>query len=119
MRDILVAAQAGDADAALAYDMFVRKCAKYIGGFMTMLPSLDALVFTAGIGENGDEIRADIVERLKILGFKISAKINHATIVRDGVEGKISTKTSKYPIYALGTNEELMIARDTARIVKI
>jgi acetate kinase len=117
MRDILLAAQAGDADATLAYNIFVRKVAKYIGGFMTLLPRLDALVFTAGIGENGDETRRDIVEKLKILGFKIDEKTNHATIVRNGKEGLISAKSSKYPIFALGTNEELMIARDTARVI--
>jgi acetate kinase len=116
MRDILIAAQAGDDDAALAYEIFVRKVAKYIAGFMSLLPRLDALVFTAGIGENGDETRLDIVKKLEILGFKIDDKVNHATIVRNGLEGLISTKTSKYPIYALATNEELMIARDTAKV---
>jgi acetate kinase len=117
MRDILLAAQAGNAQAALAYDIFVRKCAKYIGGFMTMLPRLDALIFTAGIGENGFETRQDIVQRLEIFGFKLDQKTNRSTIVRDGREGLISAKTSKYQIYTLATNEELMIARDTARIV--
>jgi acetate kinase len=117
MRDILLAAQAGDAEAALAYDIFVRKVAKYIGGFMTLLPHLDALVFTAGIGENGDETRQDIVEKLEIFGFKIDPKINQLTIIRNGREGLISAESSKYPIFALATNEELMIARDTAKIV--
>jgi acetate kinase len=117
VRDLETAAAAGDADAILALAIFARKCSKYIAGFMTELPRLDALVFTAGIGENGALERQQIVERLGILDFKIDKKINNATIGYQGKEGLISADSSEYPIYALKTNEELMIARDTARLV--
>lgn len=116
-RDVVAAAESGNEDASLAIKIFDRKIAKYIAGFMTMLPSLDALVFTAGNGENRNDLRADIVERLGIFGFKIDPKLNDQTIGFLGKEGLISAKSSKYPIYALATNEELMIAKDTAKIV--
>ncbi|MDR1300802.1 MAG: acetate kinase [Candidatus Nomurabacteria bacterium] len=118
VRDILVAMAKGDENAKLALDIFTRKCAKYIGGFMTMLPSLDALVFTAGIGENGWETREAIVDRLAILGFKIDKAVNRKTIGFEGKEGLVSAKSSKYPIYALGTDEAVMIARDTAKATR-
>jgi len=117
-RDVIAAAQDGNEDAELAIKIFDRKIAKYIGGFMTMLPSLDALVFTAGNGENRNDLRADIVNRLEILGFKIDDKLNDETIGFKGKEGKISSKDSNYPIYALATNEELMIAKDTAKLTE-
>jgi acetate kinase len=117
-RDISPAALEGDKDAQLALDIFARKCAKYIGGFMTMLPSLDALVFTAGVGVNDVTVRAAIVERLKIFGFKLDKKLNEETLGRKGKEGIISSKNSQYPIYTINTNEELVIARDTAKIIK-
>lgn len=117
-RDVIAAANDGNEDAALAIKIFNRKIAKYIGGFMTMIPSLDALIFTAGNGENRNDLRADIVKRLEIFGFKIDDKLNDETLGFMGKEGKISSEDSKYPIYALATNEELMIAKDTAEIVK-
>ena len=117
MRDIIAAVEKGDEDAILAFNIFVRKIAKYTAGFMADLPSLDALIFTAGIGENGFEVREAVVKRLEILGFKIDKELNDDTVGWNGKEGIISSSDSKYPIYALGTNEELMIARDTMRIV--
>jgi acetate kinase len=116
-RDAAAAAAEGNKDAVLSINMANRKVAKYIGGFMTMLPSLDALVFTAGSGENRNDFRADIVKRLEIFGFKINEKANDSTFGWQGKEGLISAKDSKYPIYSLMTNEELMIARDTAALV--
>ena len=118
MRDIIIEAESGNQEAQLAIDIFSRKVAKSIAGFMTTLPRLDALFFTAGIGEDGANVRANIVERLKIFGFRLSAKKNETTRAFRGTEGLISTKSSIYPIYALMTNEELMIAKDTAQIVK-
>jgi acetate kinase len=116
-RDINEARDDGNEDAKLAFDIATRKIAKYIAGFMTMLDDLDALVFTAGSGENGSNERAAIVKRLEILGFKLDAKRNRETQVIKGREGLISAKSSKYPIYALATNEEFMIAKDTMRLV--
>ncbi|MDR2524046.1 MAG: acetate kinase [Candidatus Nomurabacteria bacterium] len=116
-RDITPAALSGNADAKLAFDIFTRKVAKYIAGFMADLPSLDALVFTAGVGGNDHVVRAAIVERLGIFGFKMDDKLNAETLDRKGKEGLISDAKSTFPVYMIGTNEELMIARDTARIV--
>ena len=118
MRDIVAAAESGEEDAKLAIDIFSRKIAKYIAGFMVMLPRLDALVFTAGVGENGFETRDAVVKRLEIFGFKLDEKLNQEVRVMLGREGLISAKSSKYPVYVLATNEELMIARDTTKIVK-
>jgi acetate kinase len=118
VRDLNKAAEGGDKDARLAIRIFARKCAKYVAGFMTDLPKLDALVFTAGIGENGPETREAIVQRLNILGFRLNSELNNATIGYKGSEGLISDKSSYYAIYALSTNEELMIAKDTARVIK-
>jgi acetate kinase len=113
LRDIKTAVEQGNTDAKLASDIFVRKVAKYIGGFITLLPRLDALVFTAGVGENGYEIREAVVKRLEILGFKLDQAANDQTVGWNGKEGLISAKTSKYPIYALGTDEGVEIARET------
>lgn len=118
LRDIEGAAADGNEDAKLALDIFAHKCAKYIGGLMTSLDSIDALVFTAGVGENGAETREAIVKKLEVFGFKIDEKINDDTRGFKGKEGLISAKSSKYPIYALATNEELMIAKDTAKLAK-
>ena len=119
VRDIITAAQSGNEDAKLAMDIFTRKAAKYIAGFMTMLPSLDALVFTAGIGENRHDTRSNIIDRLRIFGFDLDQKCNDATRMCLGHSGGlVSSKSSKYPVYVLPTNEELMIARDTAKIVR-
>jgi acetate kinase len=117
-RDVITAADEGNEDAVLAIKIFDRKIAKYIAGFMTMLPSLDALIFTAGNGENRNDLRADIVKRLEIFDFKIDEDANDEAIGWKGKEGKISADDSKYPIYALATNEELMIAKDTAELIK-
>ena len=117
MRHINEAVEKGDKDAKLAFDIFVRKIAKYVAGFMPDLPSLDALIFTAGVGENDFDARRAVVKRLEILGFKLDDELNDETIGWKGKEGLISSADSKYPIYALGTNEELMIARDTVQIV--
>lgn len=116
IRDIIAAAESGDEDAQLAINIFGRKIAKYIGGFMTMLPTLDALVFTAGVGEDGYKTRSDVVKRLNIFGFELDEKLNKETQTLLGKEGRISSEDSKYPIYVLATNEELMIAKDTAKL---
>lgn len=118
MRNIIDQAEKGNEDAQLAVDIFARKVAKYIAGFMPSLDNLDAIVFTAGTGENRPDVRENIVNRLKIFDFQLDPKKNDETRAYLGTEGLISAKTSKYPVYALMTNEELMIARDTDRLVK-
>lgn len=105
------AAAEGNERAALAMKMFVRRVKGYIGNYLAQLNGADALVFTAGIGENDPTVRADICEGLTNLGFKIDPEKNKAR------ETVISADDSKIKILLIPTNEELVIARDTARIV--
>lgn len=105
------AAAEGNERAALAMKMFVRRVKGYIGNYLAQLNGADALVFTAGIGENDPTVRADICEGLTNLGFKIDPEKNKAR------ETVISADDSDIKILLIPTNEELVIARDTAKIV--
>ena len=91
--------------------LFSRRVKGYIGNYLAQLNGADALVFTAGIGENDATVRADICEGLTNLGFKIDPERNHNR------ETIISTDDSEVTIMLIPTNEELVIARDTARLV--
>ena len=105
------AAAEGKERADLAMKMFVRRVKGYVGNYLAQLNGADALVFTAGIGENDPTVRADICEGLTNLGFKIDPEKNKAR------ETVISADDSPIKILLIPTNEELVIARDTARIV--
>lgn len=105
------AAAEGNERAALAMKMFIRRAKGYIGNYLAQLNGADALVFTAGIGENDASVRADICEGLTNLGFKIDPERNH------NKETIISADDSEVTIMLIPTNEELVIARDTAKIV--
>ena len=105
------AAAEGNERADLAMKMFVRRVKGYVGNYLAQLNGADALVFTAGIGENDPTVRADICEGLTNLGFKIDQEKNKAR------ETVISADDSPIKILLIPTNEELVIARDTARIV--
>ncbi len=115
MRDVEIAAEQGNERAQLALDIFYYEVPKIIAGYMTSLQGLDALCFTAGIGENGCNVREGICERLEFLGIKLDKEKN------DGLRGKeaqLNTEDSKVDIFLIPTNEELMIARDTKEIVE-
>lgn len=114
-RDIKKAAAEGDARAKLARDMQIYEIVKYIGSYTAAMDGIDAIVFTGGIGENADDMRATICDRLTFLGIEIDKPYN-ATLVK-GKEGEISTENSKVRVFVLPTNEELLIARDTRDIV--
>ena len=86
--------------------------------YLKLEGEVDAICFTAGVGENDDIIRKEIVDKLKPLGILLDEDKNKETLIRKGVEGIISRKESKIPVYVFGTDEELMIARDTYEIVK-
>lgn len=101
-----------DEKAKLAYQLFLRSVLKYIGGYVTLLGGLDVLVFTAGIGENAIRFRSDVIKSLKYLGAEIDEKKNQKN------EIIISTKKSKVVIMVIKTNEELMIAKETLKLVK-
>ncbi len=112
-RDIVAKAKGGDAQAELALEMLAYRMALYIGAYNTVVGGADAIIMTGGIGENSSEVRERIVSRLGALGIKLDKKANKVrgqTIV-------ISTKDSKIPVIILPTNEELMIARDTVRVL--
>ena len=113
-RDMCAKADKGDIASITALEMFGHRCALYVGGYNTLVGGADAIVMTGGIGENSAEGREQIVKRLGALGIKLDKKANAAL---RGTLGVISTKDSKIPVVVIPTNEELMIARDTERIV--
>ncbi|MFZ0390689.1 MAG: acetate kinase [Calditrichia bacterium] len=101
--------------ARLAMDMFVYRIKKYIGAYAAAMGGMDALVFTAGIGENSGIIRQMVCDGLEFLGVELDREFNIGLRKK---EAAISTENSKVKVYAIPTNEELVIAMDTARIVK-
>lgn len=111
-RDIEDAANQGNERAQLALDVFAYKVKKYIGGYVAAMGGVDAIVFTAGLGENSIEMRDKICNGLEYLGTRIDP-------VKNNVRGKaqeISVEGSKVKIFVIPTNEELVIARDTKTI---
>jgi acetate kinase len=113
MRDIEDASfKRGEEMATLALDMFVDRVRKYIGSYAATLGRLDGIVFTAGIGENGPEIREMVCGNQEALGIQIDPVAN---LVR-GKEKIISTPESRVKVLVIPTNEELMIARETVRV---
>ncbi|MBS3810304.1 MAG: acetate kinase [Halanaerobiales bacterium] len=113
-RDVRQAASSGNHRAALADQIFNYRVKKYIGSYMAVLNGVDAVVFTGGIGENAGEVRANILKDLNNLGFDLNHKANKVR----GEEKEITTDKSKIKVFVIPTNEELVIARDTKRIVE-
>jgi len=113
MRDLLAAANAGNDKAQLAVDVFCRRIVKYIGAYYAILPSVDAVVMTGGIGENSLPVRAAICRQLTRLGAEFDEQRNLATVRR---EGPITVDGCHLPVWIIPTNEEVVIARDTAEI---
>ena len=118
-RDVEVAAGEGNEDAQLALRMYNNRVAKYIAEYFIELEGkVDAIVFTAGVGENGREAREDIVSRLAPLGVKIDKEVNNnVAAYKDIHEGIVSAEDSSIAVYVVPTNEELMIIKDTYEIV--
>ena len=112
-RDIENGADAGNENCALALDKFAYEVRKYIGSYAAALGGLDCLVFTAGVGENSASMRARICEGLEFLGVKLDPEKNNTR----GKEAIISADDSKVTVWVIPTNEELMIAQDTAALV--
>lgn len=108
------AAANGDQGAELALNVFAYRLAKYVGSMTVAAGGLDALVFTGGIGENSDSMRKKVVDYLHVFGLKLDDQAN--LDARFGKSGVISTKDSKGNILVVPTNEELMIALDTAEL---
>lgn len=108
-RDIEDGIKEGDKKCALAQKVFVKRCVEAIGKFYVTLKGVDAICFSAGIGENSISTRADIINELEVLGIKLDEEANNTR----GEEKLITTADSKIPCYIIPTNEEVMIARDT------
>ncbi len=116
MRDVLAAADDGNERAQLALDVYCYRVRKYGGAYAAALGGLHALVFTAGVGENSPVIRARCTEGLQFLGLELDASANEAAVGGDEPQD-ISTEASAVRALVIPTNEELMIARDTAEIL--
>lgn len=114
MRDLEAARSAGNTQAALAIDVFCHRVRKYIGAYLAVLNGADALVFTGGIGEHSPGARAQICQPLDRLGIAIDPTLNrHA----NGRETRISPPNAPIAAWVVPTNEELLIARDTRRLL--
>jgi acetate kinase len=115
MRDIIAAAEAGNEQAQRALWMFVHRLVSYIGAYFTIMGGADAVVFTGGIGENSSYIRARVVTRLACLGCVLDEAKNHDVVGRAAL---ITGEASTLKAVVMPTNEELMIARETLRVMK-
>lgn len=114
MREIMTEMDNGDKKATLAYEIFCLRAKKYIGSYAAELGGVDAVVFTGGIGENSARVRQSILSGLEFLGLETDDEINEDKTK----EKKISTAKSKVQAWVIPTNEELVIARDTYRLLK-
>jgi acetate kinase len=113
MREVSAAATSGNAQAALAIDMFCRRAAGYIAGAATSIDRIDAVVFSGGIGEHAGDVRARIVERLAVLGF---APIRSANVSQDAV---LSEAGSGPAVLRIEAREDLVIAEAVTRLAPI
>jgi len=111
MREIEKAVQDGHKRAKYAFDVFCYRVKKYIGAYAAAMGGVDAIVFTGGIGENSNVIRAEVCKNLEFMGIELDEAKN------DKKETEISTPSSKVKVLRIPTNEELVIALDTAKIV--
>jgi acetate kinase len=116
MRELLAEAREhDDRRARLAIEIFCHRARKYIGAYLAAMGGADAVVFTGGIGENAVEIRTRIADGLQWMGMTIDAVANER--MAGGAEGRISTEDSRLHAWVIPTDEELLIARDAARLV--
>ncbi len=112
-RDLEDGAKNGNENCALARDKFCYEVAKYVGAYAAALNGLDVITFTAGVGENDTNVRKAVCDYLGFMGVKIDPELNS----KRGKEMKISTPDSAVEVWVVPTNEELMIAQDTAELV--
>ena len=113
IRELEQAADAGHKRAKLALEVYCYEVKKYIGAYWTVLGGADAIVFTGGIGENASRVRASICEGLSCFGIKISPDMNQS----GSPERKISVPDSSVEVWVVPTNEELIVARETMRVL--
>ena len=113
-RDIEAAADQGHERAILAQDTFVYRVVKYIGAYTAAMNGVDAIAFTAGVGENNDWMRRDVLANFKYLGVEVDDSVNNGL---RGEDKLISTIDSKVACFCIATNEELAICRETVALV--
>ena len=113
MRDVISAMEKGNPRAALALEIFCYRVKKYIGAYAAAMGGLDAIVFTGGIGENNPNVRERMCEGLEFLGVKLNKTANEAA----KGERDISCEDAAARVLVIPTNEELMIARETADLI--
>lgn len=114
MREITEGMENGEANSTLAFNMYEYRLRKYIGSYAAAMNGVDVIVFTAGVGENSVVLRQRVLEQLTYLGVEVDEELNK---IRSGEPRRISTANSKVEVLVIPTNEELVIARDTHRIV--
>jgi len=116
MRELVAEAnENNDRRAKLAIEIFCYRAAKYIGSYLAAMNGADAIIFTGGIGENSPEIRAKISENLSWMGIELDSQFNETFV--SGREGIISENAARLKVFVIPTNEELLIARDTVRLI--
>ncbi len=116
MRDIYDHVKLGEEKSVLAQDMFIKRIVDYIAMYYFELKGCDAIIFTAGVGENGACERRRVIEKLEFLGVKLNSEFNEQIAsYHDIHEGKITLEDSTIPVYVIPTDEEIMLARDTFR----
>lgn len=113
LREVFEAAKAGNLRAELAIDAFAYRTKKYVGAYAAAMGGIDVLIFSGGVGEKSPEIRKHICDGLEFLGIYLDKRANHS----DDVEKKISSPGAPVDILVIPTNEEIVIARDTYKIV--
>ena len=112
-RDLDAAAAEGNKEAEIALDVFCYRVAKYVGSYVAAMNGVDVIAFTAGIGENAGNVREKVVEYLGYLGIELNKEANGVR----GEEITISTPDSKVTVMVIPTNEELMIAKETEKVI--
>ena len=112
-RDVEDGIKAGNERCMLAQDMYVKRIVEYIAKYYVLLGGCDAIIFTAGVGENSIGTRRAVLDKLAVLGIKVDIEANNVR----GIEQKITTDDSSIPAYIIPTNEELMIAKDTYSLI--
>jgi acetate kinase len=117
MREVQAAAATGNKRAHLALEMYSYRIKKYIGAYCAAMGGMDIIVFTGGIGENDSKSRFDACTDMEFLGISIEKERNETMV--GGKEGIISTDDSKVRLLVIPTNEELVIAEETAQLLKL
>jgi acetate kinase len=115
-RDLADRIEAGDAAAKLAYDVYIHRLVSYIGSYLAILGGVDAITFTAGVGENDDAVRESVCDRLAPLGFLLDDEANK---IRSKEPRRISQPDSPIQILVVPTNEELAMARETQKVISV